>query len=95
MTLFVRAAVVSLALGGLVLIAPQPAHADTCAKVSATTAGLHKATVAKRSKARLKRVINRWARQHGTKVVRVSPTRTDCQRHRAHWDCTSQARVCK
>ena len=61
MTLIVRAAIVSLAFGGLVLTAPQAADAGTCKKLSASAIGFNKANVASRSKRQLKRVINRWA----------------------------------
>ena len=95
MTLIVRAAIVSLAFGGLVLAAPQAADAGTCKKLSASAIGFNKANVAKRSKNQLKRVINRWAWRHRAKVVYVGPKHTRCWKHRAHVHCKTSARVCK
>ena len=95
MTIIIRAAIVSLAFGGLVLAAPQAADAGTCKKLKATAVGLNKANVANRSKARLKRVINRWAWRHRVKVVKVGPKSTYCKKHPVRVRCTTSAVVCK
>ena len=56
--------------------------------------GFRKKNVYDRSQAKLKRAINRWARKHDLKVVRVGPKRTYCKKGTARVHCTSAARVC-
>ncbi len=65
----------ALALGlfGLVLVAPQPADAGRCMKVSATASGLLEPNVAARATRKVKRAIRK-----GGYGSHVSPTYTKC-----------------
>lgn len=93
----IRTAVLTLAIGGVAMIAAQPAHAGGhCATVSGTAAGIVKANVAKRAERRKKASINRWARKKGVKTVYVGRKHVSCGKGNvARVRCTASAYVCK
>lgn len=92
-----RAAVLSLAFGGLVLAAPQAVEAkkSACVKISAMAAGHHKAA-AHRAKVRVKRRAKRWAWRKHAKVVYIGKIHVSCKKGKYGFArCKAWAKACK
>lgn len=89
--LFAGAALAAIAA---LTIASLPAEAAMCAGVSAKARGVDQASVSERSKKKLNRRINRWAKRNGLAAVRVGYASTVCNKRAALAVCTSAAKVC-
>lgn len=90
-----RTAVLPLVLSGAILVMAQPADA-ACSMISATSTGIARYTTTERAEAKLKRAINRSAREAGVKSARVRERGTSCKTTQvAMQSCTASAYVCR
>lgn len=90
-----RTTLLSAAVSAAVLVMAQPAEAR-CALISASVTGVAKITATERAEYRLRRAIDRTARDAGVKTVRVRNKDTACAwgQQLPLQNCTASAYVC-